>query len=142
MINVNLKELRKIHRYTQEEVAEKLSVSRQAVAKWESGETVPDINNCIALAELYGVSLDDLVNHSKERNGIGIQSEGKHAFGTVKVGERGQIVIPKKAREIFNICPGDSLLVLGDEAQGIALVKHDKFMHFIEAVYNAKESKE
>lgn len=142
MINMNLKELRKAHRYTQEEVAEKISVSRQAVAKWENGETVPDINNCIALAELYGVTLDDLVNHSKQKNGIGIQPEGEHVFGTVKVGERGQIVIPKKAREIFNICPQDSLLVLGDEAQGIALVKQDKFMHFVEAAYKAKECKE
>lgn len=139
---MNLKELRKAHRYTQKEVAEKISVSRQAVAKWENGETVPDINNCIALAELYGVTLDDLVNHSKQKNGIGIQPEGKHVFGTVKVGERGQIVIPKKAREIFNICPQDSLLVLGDEAQGIALVKQDKFMHFVEAAYKAKECKE
>lgn len=139
---MNLKELRKAHRYTQEEVAEKISVSRQAVAKWENGETVPDINNCIALAELYGVTLDDLVNHSKQKNGIGIQPEGKHVFGTVKVGERGQIVIPKKAREIFNICPQDSLLVLGDEAQGIALVKQDKFMHFVESAYKAKECKE
>jgi len=94
------------------------------------------------LAELYGVTLDDLVNHSKQKNGIGIQPEGKHVFGTVKVGERGQIVIPKKAREIFNICPQDSLLVLGDEAQGIALVKQDKFMHFVEAAYKAKECKE
>lgn len=52
MINMNLKELRKAHRFTQEEVAEKINVSRQAVAKWESGETVPDINNCIALSQL------------------------------------------------------------------------------------------
>lgn len=51
--------------------------------------------------------------------------EGKHIFGTVKVGERGQIVIPKEAREIFDINPGDSLLVLGDEEQGIAIVKAD-----------------
>ena len=46
--------------------------------------------------------------------------KGKHIFGTVKVGERGQIVIPKEAREIFDINPGDTLLVLGDEEQGIA----------------------
>ena len=51
--------------------------------------------------------------------------KGKHIFGTVKVGERGQIVIPKEAREIFDINPGDSLLVLGDEDQGIAIVKAD-----------------
>ena len=51
--------------------------------------------------------------------------KGKHIFGTVKVGERGQIVIPKEAREIFDINPGDSLLVLGDEELGIAIVKAD-----------------
>ena len=51
--------------------------------------------------------------------------KGKHIFGTVKVGEPRQIVIPKEAREIFDINPGDSLLVLGDEEQGIAIVKAD-----------------
>lgn len=51
--------------------------------------------------------------------------KGKHIFGTVKVGERGQIVIPKEAREIFKINPGDTLLVLGDEKQGIAITKID-----------------
>ena len=48
--------------------------------------------------------------------------KGQHIFGTVKVGERGQIVIPKEAREIN---AGDTLLVLGDEEQGIAIVKAD-----------------
>lgn len=142
MINTNLKKLREMHRYTQEEVADKIGVSRQAVAKWENGGTVPDINNCLALAELYGVTLDDLINYSDDKEGIGIQPKGKHIFGWVKVGERGQIVIPKKAREIFRICPGDRLLVLGDEAQGIALAKYDKFLHFVEAVYQAEECKE
>ena len=51
--------------------------------------------------------------------------KGKHIFGTVRVGERGQIVIPKEARELFDIRPGDTLLVLGDEEQGIAVVKAD-----------------
>lgn len=51
--------------------------------------------------------------------------KGKHIFGTVKVGERGQIVIPKEARELFDINPGDLLLVLGDEEQGLAVVKAD-----------------
>ena len=65
--------------------------------------------------------------------------DGKHIFGTVKVGEKGQIVIPKEAREIFNIKPGDSLLLLGDEAQGIAIVKNDIFRHFAHSILNAKE---
>ncbi len=54
----------------------------------------------------------------------------KHIFGTVKVGERGQIVIPKKARDIFNIESGDTLLVLGDEEKGIAIVKADLMKNF------------
>lgn len=142
MINMNLKKLRKIRRYTQEEVADKIGVSRQAVAKWENGETVPDINNCVALAELYGVALDDLINYSDDKKGMGLQPKGKHIFGLVKVGERGQIVIPKKAREIFKIYPGDSMLVLGDEAQGIAIVKSEGFLQFAQEIFNAQEYKE
>lgn len=54
-----------------------------------------------------------------------MMKKGQHIFGTVKVGERGQIVIPKEAREIFDIKAGDTLLVLGDEEQGLAIVKAD-----------------
>ena len=49
-------------------------------------------------------------------------TDGKYIFGTAKVGERGQIVIPKEAREIMGIHPGDTLLILGDEKQGLAIV--------------------
>ena len=54
--------------------------------------------------------------------------KGKHIFGTVKVGEKGQIVIPKDARELFGIQPGDSLVVLGDEATGLAIMKNGVFL--------------
>jgi len=67
--------------------------------------------------------------------------KGKYAW-TAKVGDKGQIVIPKEAREIFNINPGDTLLLLGDEAQGIAIVKNDVFMHFADAILKAQNSKE
>lgn len=63
---------------------------------------------------------------------------GKHVFGLVKVGEKGQIVIPKEARDIFNIQAGDSLLVLGDEQQGIALVKSDQMRAFAMAILGLK----
>lgn len=57
--------------------------------------------------------------------------EGRHFFGTTKVGERGQIVIPRDAREVFDIKPGDSLLVVGDEKRGgLALVKADLMKRF------------
>lgn len=50
---------------------------------------------------------------------------GKHIFGTAKVGEKGQIVIPKDARTLFCIQPGDTLLILGDEQTGIIVTKPD-----------------
>ena len=68
--------------------------------------------------------------------------KGKHIFGTVKVGEKGQIVIPKEARDIFGIKPGDMLLVLGDEQQGIALVNNDLFRKFAEGVLSAGQCTE
>lgn len=58
----------------------------------------------------------------------------KHLFGSVKVGERGQIVIPKEAREIFDIKPGDIMLVLGDVERGIALVKADVLQEFAKTI--------
>lgn len=68
--------------------------------------------------------------------------KGKHAW-TAKVGEKGQIVIPKEARDIFNIKPGDTLLLLGDEEQGIAIVDNEHFKHFADAIFNAQnDSKE
>ena len=124
----NLTTLRQLHKYTQEEVAEEIGVSRQAVAKWESGETIPDIVNCDSLAQLYHVNLDELLHYNQEQTGLGIPPKGKHIFGTVRVGERGQIVLPKQAREVFKIKPGDRMIVLGDESldhPGIALMKEE-----------------
>ncbi len=64
--------------------------------------------------------------------------KGKHVFGTVKVGEKGQIVIPKEAREMFGIKPGDSLLLLGDEEQGIAIVKNEVLLQFAQDIFSAQ----
>lgn len=142
MISSNLKRMRKLCKMTQEEVAEKIGVSRQAVAKWENGETVPDIYNCLALSKVFRISMDDLVSEADE-NMINMHSpKGKHIFGMVKVGERGQIVIPKRAREIFSICSGDTLLLLGDESQGMALVKSNQFLDFAQTILDSKNKKE
>ena len=68
--------------------------------------------------------------------------EGKHIFGVVNIGEKGQIVIPKKARDVFGLKPGDQLLVLGDEKQGIALVKASVFQGFAMDILNAMQKGE
>lgn len=66
--------------------------------------------------------------------------KSRHAW-TVKVGERGQIVIPKEARDIFNIKPGDTLIMLGDKQQGIAIPTKNKVIDTITAVLNDTEIK-
>ena len=62
-------------------------------------------------------------------------------MGTVKVGAKGQIVIPKGARELFDIEPGDTLLLMADINQGIALVRNDHYMDFMEAVLKTQREK-
>ncbi len=129
MFKDNIVNLRKLHDMTQEDLAESVGVTRQAIAKWESGETVPDLEKCRLLAETFGVSLDDLANYDPEENmGVDVPPKGKHLFGLVTVGEKGQIVIPAKARKMFDINPGDSLVVLGDEGQGMAIMKSEHFL--------------
>lgn len=62
-----------------------------------------------------------------------LEEQGKYIFGVVKVGDRGQIVIPKDAREIYSIKAGDSLLVLGDK-KGMAILKTEVFQDKINEV--------
>ena len=135
MFKENLIHLRKIKQMTQEDVAEIAGVSRQAVAKWESGETIPDLEKCRLLAEAFEVSLDDLANFESEENlGLEVPPKGKHLFGMVTVGDKGQIVIPAKARKLFDISAGDQLVVLGDETQGLAILKAKHFLSLADAV--------
>lgn len=105
MLSKNLAVLRDLHGLSQEEAAEIVGISRQAYAKWEKGETVPDVEKCALLAEYYGTTVDSLLNFRTEQEGMTIAPapKGKHIWGTVTVSERGQIVIPKAARELFGI---------------------------------------
>lgn len=63
--------------------------------------------------------------------------KGKYAW-TVKVGEKGQIVIPKEARDIFDIKPGDALIVLGDVKRGIAIPPKSKYADLIDHVFDGE----
>ncbi len=127
MFSDNIMQLRKMKRMSQEDLAEKLGVSRQTLSKWETGESLPDIEKCKLLAEIFEVTLDDMVNYESPVRGLGVPPKGKHAFGLVSVGEKGQIVIPAKARKVFDINSGDQLLVLGDEERDIAIMKAQDF---------------
>lgn len=129
MLADNLIYLRNIKHFSQEEVAYRIGVSRQAYAKWEKGETLPDIEKCDLLAKLYGTSIDALLHQNDKIGDIKLAPApiGKHIWGTVNIGSKGQIVIPKAARDTFSLKEGDSLIVLGDENEGIALIKRETF---------------
>lgn len=128
MLKENLIMLRTIHGFSQEEIAGKINISRQAYAKWESGATIPDIQKCALLAKVYDVTVDSLIKDEKV-DGIGAlppAPAGKSIWGTVTVNDRGQIVIPKGARERYGITGGTRLIVCGDEV-GIALLPVETF---------------
>ncbi len=128
MLKDNLAMLRNLHGFSQEEIAEKIGISRQAYAKWEKGTTIPDIEKCSLLAEVYGITIDSLIR-TEELPGVGVipmAPKGKFIWGSVAVNDRGQIVIPKEARERYRLTPGQRLIVLGDEL-GIALIPDEGF---------------
>jgi len=128
MLKDNLIMLRKLNGYSQEQIAEKIDISRQAYAKWESGATVPDVDKAALLAGIYGVTLDSLLK-TETLDGVGTvppAEKGKNIWGTVTLGDRGQIVIPKAARDHLGIKSGDRLIVASDEV-GIALIPAEFF---------------
>lgn len=66
--------------------------------------------------------------------------EGKYVW-TTKVSDKGQIVVPKEAREVFNINVGDTLLLLGDKERGIAIVKAESYLDFAEKILEVNNNK-
>ncbi len=130
MLKDNLLMLRKLHGFSQEEIAERIGISRQAYAKWETGTTVPDIEKCSLLAKTYGTSIDSLVA-TVSVEGVEEQippgPKGKNICGSIVIGDRGQLVIPKAVRDLFGLTGGQRLIVLTDEEEGIALVPAERF---------------
>lgn len=125
MIANNIRFLRKQENLSQEKFAERFGVSRQSVAKWESGESAPDVLKCREIAEYYTLSIDVLV--SVPLDGLDANentADGKYIFGMTEVTQDGQVKIPEYAREVFDIHAGDRLMVMGDTSRGgIALAK-------------------
>ena len=137
MICENIQILRKKRNLTQEALAEAVGVTRQTVAKWESGESAPDLPLAGKLASALDVTLDELVEAPREE----FEDEslkGKHMFGVVTVGDKGQIVIPVRARRMFGIVPGSQLMVLGEEGQGLAILDARRFIGVSEVIQNGK----
>lgn len=115
------------------------------MANGKKGETIPDVEKCALLAEFYGTTVDSLLHFDTNQDGIVVPPapKGKHIFGTVTMSERGQIVIPKAARDTMDMKPGERLIVLGDENEGIALMKASLFEERLaEVMKQAQQSSE
>ena len=67
------------------------------------------------------------------------KGNSRRVFGTAKVGGRGQIVIPKEARELFNIQPGDTLLILGEENKGLIISRPELLRDLADQIFDTKE---
>jgi AbrB family looped-hinge helix DNA binding protein len=129
MLKDNLIMLRNINGFSQEEIAGKIDISRQAYAKWEIGATVPDIEKCKRLADVYGVTIDSLMKTETVDGETTIPPapKGRNIWGSVTINERGQLVIPKAVRDKFGLTGGQRLIVLSDDKDGIALVPAEVF---------------
>ena len=107
-------------------------------------EVRPFFNSFLTFAALSAI-LSYRVKSMKSVNGIGGihlpsgkhvlgMKKARHIFGTAKVGDRGQIVIPKDAREFYGIHPGDTLLILGDDENGMIVTKPEVLSSLAEKI--------
>ena len=70
------------------------------------------------------------------------KGNSKRVFGTAKVGDRGQIVIPKEARELFNIRPGDTLLILGEKETGLIVSRPELLSDIANQIFETVRNEE
>ena len=94
MIGMNLKYLRKKYGYSQEDLAERLEVSSQSVAKWETEESLPDVEKCVTMAQIFETTVEMLLVcpfYEEESDALTPDGDGKYIFGIVKVSEEDRL---------------------------------------------------
>lgn len=124
----NLRILRHEKGYTLEALAEIISVSRQTVAKWEAGDSYPDLVNSTKLAALYKITLDELVNAPmKEMLASDYDMKDDKICGITEVADDNSIVLPQEIMDMFSMHPREKVLLLADKSQGIAILKCSMF---------------
>lgn len=141
MLGKKLKYLRKKNGYTLESLAEKLFVSRQTIAKWESEDSSIDVDSLKKLAQIYDIAIEDLLNDNQEDSNY-LHPKNKFVFGICKIEEDGSVILPEYCLKKFNLKSGDKLLILGDLEQGIALVKADNYEDLANQILKIKEENE
>lgn len=132
MLGERLVALRKLNRYSLNEIAKKLGITRQTIAKWENNETLPDILKARELAQIYKIPLDELINFEEQNKEPASTEKDRYIFETVTVNLNGEITLPKDALEVFQIKAGDEFLLLGDIERGFELLYTDFFWKSIQ----------
>lgn len=127
-MNYSLRLLRNEKKMTQEELAEKMEVSRQTVAKWENKESIPDIAKCRKLANIFGLSLDEIASIFVNDEALKISSKqsNKVFFGIDRL-ENNRVNLPENALSKFGLKNGDEVIILGDSSQGLVLTPKFNF---------------
>lgn len=88
MIGMNLKYLRKKYGYSQEDLAERLEVSRQSVAKWENEESLPDVEKCVTMAQIFETTVEMLLVcpfYEEESDGLTPDGDEKKGMALAKI---------------------------------------------------------
>ena len=93
--------LRREQGWSQEELAIRLGVSRQAVSKWERAEASPDTDNLIALARLYGISLDQLLLQAPTQGESGQAREDREVFAAAEAWEAGEERLKNQRKKVW-----------------------------------------
>ena len=128
-----LRKIRQQAKMTQEELAQMMNVSRQSVAKWESGDSVPDVLKCSELAKIFDISIEDVVMMFMKKEEVSENKhKRKHVFGKCVI-EDNKIIIPDEAMQVFGLKNGSELVLLGDLQQGIAMIPIEKINDFMKA---------
>ncbi|MEE3402658.1 MAG: helix-turn-helix domain-containing protein [Acutalibacteraceae bacterium] len=136
-MNERLKGLRINAKMTQEDLAEKMNVSRQSIAKWESGESVPDVIKCSELAKIFNLNVEDIAAIFLDENErFPMKPKDKYIFGKCIITDH-KITIPDEAMRVFGLKEGDELVLLGDVKQGIALLPIHQVNDFVQEFVNA-----
>ena len=131
-MNNRLRQLRLKSKMTQEELAEKMNVSRQTVAKWEAGDSIPDIAKCSVLASIFNLYLDDIadmfIDRDDERS---MHPKNQYFLGISKIENR-TVVLPENAMKMYGFKEGDVLLILGNSSQSISLASKNNLSDYEE----------